>query len=56
MNILDSILNFLQTTGIAKLVSEPDFWKTLVMFVIAFALAYLAIEIGRASCRERVLR
>ena len=43
MNILDSILNFLQTTGIAKLVSEPDFWKTLVMFVIAFALAYLAI-------------
>ncbi len=43
MNILDSILNFLQTTGVAQLVAEPDFWKTLVMFAIAFVLAYLAI-------------
>ncbi len=43
MNILDSILNFLQTTGVAKLVAQPDFWKTLVMFAIAFVLAYLAI-------------
>ena len=43
MNILDSILNFLQTTGIARLFAQDDFWKTLVMFAIAFILAYLAI-------------
>ncbi len=43
MQILDSIFNFLQTTGIARLLAQPDFWKTLVMFVIAFVLAYLAI-------------
>ncbi len=43
MNILDSILNFLKTTGIAKLIEQPDFWKTLIMFAIAFVLAYLAI-------------
>ena len=43
MNILDSILNFLQTTGIARLFAQDDFWKTLIMFAIAFILAYLAI-------------
>ena len=43
MNLLDSILNFLKTTGIARLIELPDFWKTAIMFVIAFALAYLAI-------------
>ena len=43
MNILDSILNFLGTTGIARLFEAPDFWKTLIMFAIAFVLAYLAI-------------
>lgn len=43
MNLLDSILNFLQTTGIARLIAQPDFWKTVIMFVIAFVLAYLAI-------------
>ncbi len=41
--MIDSILNFLQTTGIARLVAQPDFWKTLIMFAIAFVLAYLAI-------------
>ena len=43
MNLLDSILNFLKTTGIARLIEQPDFWKTVIMFVIAFVLAYLAI-------------
>ena len=43
MNILDSILNFLKTTGIARLLETPDFWKTLIMFAISFVLAYLAI-------------
>ena len=43
MNILDSILNFLGTTGVARLFENPDFWKTLIMFAISFVLAYLAI-------------
>jgi len=43
MNLLDSILNFLKTTGIARLIEQPDFWKTVIMFAIAFVLAYLAI-------------
>ena len=49
MNILDSILAFLQTTGIAKLFAITDqaslisCIQTLIMFAIAFALAYLAI-------------
>ncbi|MBO7148901.1 MAG: sodium ion-translocating decarboxylase subunit beta [Clostridia bacterium] len=43
--MLDSILNFLQTTGIAKLLAnEPvEIVKTLVMYVIIGALFYLAI-------------
>ena len=49
MNILDSILNFLQTTGVAQLFNITDgdslfaALKTLAMFAIAFALVYLAI-------------
>ena len=39
----DKILNFLQTTGIAKLFENPDWWKTAIMFVIAFVLVYFAI-------------
>ena len=39
----DSILNFLQSTGIAKLFENPDWWKTAIMFAIAFVLVYLAI-------------
>ena len=46
MNLLDSILNFLNTTGVARLLEQPDFWKTLVMFGIAFVLSYLAIVKG----------
>ena len=47
--MLDKILNFLQTTGIYRLFvpAEGDttgiWWQTLIMFVIAFALVYLAI-------------
>ena len=39
----DSILNFLQDTGIAQLFENPDWWKTAIMFAIAFVLVYLAI-------------
>ena len=41
--IFGSIVEFLQTTGIARLFSEPGSLKTLVMFGIAFLLVYLAI-------------
>ncbi len=44
--MLESILNFLQDTGIAQLFTM-DSWldtvKTLIMFIISFALVYLAI-------------
>ncbi len=39
----DSILNFLEKTGIAKLFSESNWWQYLVMYVIVGALMYLAI-------------
>ena len=42
--LLDSIKNFLSTTGIAQLfVDNKDWWGPVIMFVIAFALCYLAI-------------
>ena len=41
--IFGSIVEFLQTTGIARLFSEPGSWKAIIMFAIAFLLAYLAI-------------
>ena len=44
--MLDSILNFLESTGIARLISMDSGWdilKTIIMFAIAFALVYLAI-------------
>jgi oxaloacetate decarboxylase beta subunit len=41
--MLDSLMNFLKTTGVAQLLSDGDFWKTLIMFLISFALIYLAI-------------
>ena len=41
--MLDSIMNFLNTTGVAKLFGSDDWWKTLVMLVLASALVYLAI-------------
>ena len=43
--MLDSFIRFLQTTGIYRLIQsmETDWWKTLIMFVIAGVLVYLAI-------------
>ena len=43
--LLDSILNFLNTTGIVRLFENGgvDAIKTVIMFVIAFVLVYLAI-------------
>lgn len=41
--IIESIGNFLQTTGVARLFSQPDWWKSLIMFAIAGVLVYLAI-------------
>ncbi len=43
--LLDSILNFLQTTGIVRLFEGGalDAIKTIAMFAIAFVLVYLAI-------------
>ena len=40
--MLESFKNFLETTGIAKMLGAGD-WKSLVMFVIAAVLVYLAI-------------
>ena len=44
--MLQSILNFLETTGIAKLLETDDWWKTLIMLAISFVLVYLAIAKG----------
>ena len=43
--MLDSFIRFLQTTGIYRLIESADtaWWKTLIMFVIAGTLVYLAI-------------
>ena len=41
--LLDSIKNFLGTTGIARLFASENWWQTAIMFVIAFVLCYLAI-------------
>ncbi|MBR2354390.1 MAG: sodium ion-translocating decarboxylase subunit beta [Clostridia bacterium] len=43
--MLEYITNFLETTGIAKLLELGD-WKTLIMFAISFVLVYLAIVKG----------
>ena len=41
--MLDSLKNFLETTGIARLFGSETWWKTAIMFLIAFVLVYLAI-------------
>ncbi|MBE6619506.1 MAG: sodium ion-translocating decarboxylase subunit beta [Ruminococcaceae bacterium] len=44
--MLDSIKNFLGTTGIAQMFGESagtEWWKTLIMLAISFVLIYLAI-------------
>ena len=41
--LIDSIKNFLTTTGVARLFADENWWKTLIMFIIAGVLVYLAI-------------
>ncbi len=41
--MLDSIINFVESTGIAKLLAADDWWKTLIMLAISAVLIYLAI-------------
>jgi len=40
----DSILNFLESTGVARLfVDNPNWWKTLIMLVLSGVLVYFAV-------------
>ena len=41
--MLESIVNFLNSTGIAKLISSDGWWKNLIMIAVAAILIYLAI-------------
>ncbi len=41
--MLDSIINFINSTGIARLLANDDWWKTLIMLAISAVLIYLAI-------------
>ena len=41
--MLESLLNFLRTTGIAELMGYENWWQTVIMFAISFVLVYLAI-------------
>ncbi len=41
--MLETVKNFLSTTGIARLFENTDWWQTAIMFLIAFVLVYLAI-------------
>ena len=41
--MLETIKNFLGTTGIARLFATENWWQTAIMFLIAFVLVYLAI-------------
>ena len=41
--ILDTIVTFIQNTGIARLFENENWWKYLIMYVIGSVLIYLAI-------------
>ena len=41
--MLESLKNFLETTGVARLFANETWWQTAIMFLIAFVLVYLAI-------------
>ena len=41
--MLDSIINFLNSTGVAKLLQSEGWWKNLIMIAVAGVLVYLAI-------------
>ena len=40
---MEFVLNFLEKTGFAQLIAQPDFWKTLIMYVIIGVLFYLGV-------------
>lgn len=45
--MLDSILNFLESTGVYRLFADnPSWWQTAVMFLISGVLIYLAVARG----------
>ncbi len=44
--MLDTIINFLNSTGISRLSASDNWWQTLIMFAISFTLVYLAIVKG----------
>ena len=44
--MIESITNFLNSTGIAKFAESPDWWQPVVMYLIAIVLIYLAIGKG----------
>ena len=48
MNLLDSLQNFWESTGIFRIINslEADWWQTLVMLAIVCVLVYLAIVRG----------
>ena len=39
----DMIINFLKSTGVAKLINQENWWQSLIMLVISGVLVYLAI-------------
>ena len=41
--MLETIGNFLKTTGISQLFSEENWWQYLVMYLIVGVLFYLAV-------------
>ena len=41
--MLNSFIDFLKGSGVAQLFSQSDWYKTAIMYVIAFVLIYLAI-------------
>ncbi len=41
--MLETITNFLASTGISRLFASDNWWQTLIMFAISFVLVYLAI-------------
>ncbi len=44
--MLDSIIDFLGSTGVARLFGEENWWQYIVMYIISFTLCYLAIKKG----------
>ena len=40
---MEFVSNFLNKTGVANLISQPDFYKTLIMYVIIGVLFYLGV-------------